>query len=174
MTRFFINNTYYFITVPTVKLYPYFNNGVKKFLILKRLIKIKEKYSLFDFNFGIISNHYHFISYFKNSAMIPKILQLINGGTAYDFNRITGNKKPIWGEYHIYLANNEILLNKIKGYVVGNPLKHHEVKNLKELEKYAFSSFQSLINQLGKNQATQCINSVITIDEGDFFRTLPD
>ncbi|MBU2260269.1 hypothetical protein KKC44_06750, partial [Patescibacteria group bacterium] len=60
MSRFFVNNSYYFITVPTIKHFPFFDTHKKKSFILERINKSKEAFQLDDTNFGIISNHYHF------------------------------------------------------------------------------------------------------------------
>ncbi|MBU0612869.1 transposase [Patescibacteria group bacterium] len=167
MSRFFVNNSYYFITVPTIKRFPFFDTHKNKSFILERINKSKILFELDDFDFSIISNHYHFVSYFNNSQIIPKLLQFINGGSAYIFNQVTSNRKPIWDEYYIYLIEDEILLNKIRGYTVGNPLKHNEVKTLKELDQYPFSSYHTLIKQLGKNTVNEYIRSVIFLaDDG--------
>ncbi|MFH0853310.1 MAG: transposase [bacterium] len=164
MSRLFSDNSYYFITVPTTHHTKFFNTFEKKSIILSRLSEIQSSFQLSDFDFSIISNHYHLISYFKVGNTIPKILKLINGGSAYSLNKMTSNKKPVWGEYHIYLIKNDELLAKIRGYVVGNPLKHKEVKTLIELENYPFSSYQSLIKRLDKITVDEYIKSVISLD----------
>ncbi|MGB8658399.1 MAG: hypothetical protein WCE90_11565 [Candidatus Zixiibacteriota bacterium] len=170
MSREFYNNVYYFITVPTAKHFPFFNTAEKKSLILTRLEKSKTLFRLDDFDYSILSNHYHFVSYFQNGEIIPKLLQIINGGSAYELNKIIENRKPVWGEYHIYVIDNEMLLAKVRGYVVGNPLKHDEVKTVEKLEGYPFSSFHSLTKRFGKEQALGWIQSVIVLDDTEFIQ----
>jgi len=170
MSRYFTNNSYYFITVPTAKHFPFFDTPEKKSLILEKLNNARKVFKLDNFDYGIISNHYHFVSYFYDGNIIPRFLQRINGGSAYSLNKITGNKKPVWDEYYIYLIEDEILLDKIRGYVVGNPLKHGEVKTLKELERYPFSSYYSLVKKMGKETVGEFIRSVILLDDKEFIR----
>jgi hypothetical protein len=170
MSREFYNNVYYFITVPTAKHFPFFDTTEKKSLILTRLEKSKVLFQLDDFDYSILSQHYHLVSYFQNGKIIPKLLQIINGGSAYELNKITENRKPVWGEYHIYVIDNEMLLAKVRGYIVGNPLKHGEVKNLMELERYPFLSFKSLTKRFGKEQVLSWIQSVILLDDTEFIK----
>jgi len=172
MSRNFYNNVYYFITVPTVRCFPFFDTIEKKSLILARLEKSKGLFRVEDLDFSIMSNHYHFVSYFRDGRIIPRLLQMVNGGSAYDLNRITDNKKPVWDEYFIYLIDKEVLLSKVRGYVVGNPVKHSEVKTLAELEKYPFSSFYTLTKKIDREQVLSWIQSVILLEDEKFLETL--
>jgi hypothetical protein len=170
MTRCFYNNVYYFITTPTVKHFPYFDSEEKKSIILKKMEKSQELFQLKDFDYSILSHHYHIISYFHKGEVIPKLLQMINGGSAYELNKLIENKRPIWGEYYIYVINDERLLARVRGYVVGNPLKHGEVKMLTDLEGYPFSSFYSLTQKFGKEQVISWVQSVILLDDVEFVK----
>jgi len=172
MTRNFYDNVYYFITVPTVRRFSFFDTSEKKSLILTRLEKSKGLFRLENLDFSIMSNHYHFVSYFQDGRIIPRLLQMVNGGSAYDLNRITDNKKPVWDEYFIYLIDKEVLLAKVRGYVVGNPVKHSEVRTLEELEKYPFSSFYTLTKKIEKEQVLSWIQSVILLDDEKFEREI--
>jgi len=168
MSRNFTNNSYYFITVPTSRHIPFFNSPEKKLLILERINKVRDKFQLTNFDFGIISNHYHIVTYFKKARIIPQLLQFVNGGSAYSLNKITGNKQTVWDEYHIYLIEDEELITKVRGYVIGNPLKHNEVKNFEELKNYPFSSYNSIVKNIGEETANEYIKSVIELDENKF------
>ncbi|MFH1366928.1 MAG: transposase [Patescibacteria group bacterium] len=170
MSRYFVNHSYYFITVPTAYRYHFFDTFLKKNLILNQIKSAIGINKLKDFNFSIMSNHYHFVSFYNNAGIIPKILKHIYGVSAYRLNKITGNKKPVWGEYHVYLIESDILLSKVIGYVAGNPLKHKEVKTLKKLEKYPFSSYSSLIKIIGKGNIDNYIQSVIQITDEEFIK----
>jgi hypothetical protein len=64
MSRDFYDNVYYFITVPTAKRFPFFDTPEKKSVVLARLEKSKELFQLDDFDYSILSNHYHLVSYF--------------------------------------------------------------------------------------------------------------
>jgi REP element-mobilizing transposase RayT len=96
MSRDFYDNVYYFITIPTTKHLQFFDTPEKKSLILTRLEKSKALFQLDDFDYSILSNHYHLFSHFQNGGVIPKLLQMINGGSAYELNKIIENRKPVW------------------------------------------------------------------------------
>ncbi len=171
MSRFFLDHSYYFITVPTINRFPFFNTFKSKKIILDRIKVAQDRFGLEKLDFGIISNHHHCLAYFSNGQIIPRFLQFINGGSAYELNKITNNKKPVWDEYFVYIPRSEITLQKIKGYTVGNPLKHGEVKDFQELKVYPFSSYNLFCEEVGSEQAKAIVQSVIAVDENEFIKT---
>jgi hypothetical protein len=170
MSRSFYDNIYYFITVPTANHLPFFDTAEKKSLILTRLERSKALFQLDDFDYSILAHHYNLVSYFQNGDVIPKVLQIVNGGSAYQLNKIIENREPVWGEYFIYVIDNEMLLAKVRGYVVGNPLKHGEVKTIDELDGYPFSSFHSLAKKFERELVVSWIQSVILLDDSEFVK----
>jgi len=173
MSRFFLNNVHYFITVSTINHQKFFNTNEKKNLILNKINKAKQKYSLGRIDFGINSDHYHLVSYFRQGDLVPRFLNYINGGSSYELNKMEGQVgRKIWDEYHIYYIDNEISLWKIKGYVVGNPYKHQEVSGLENLINYPFSSFKDLVLEIGIKEAEEVVLSVIGMSEEDFKKEL--
>lgn len=131
----------------------------------------REHFDLKKFDFGIISDHYHCLVYFSKGEIIPRFLQFINGGSAHALNKMTGNKNPVWDEYFVYVPNNEVVLQKVRGYVIGNPLKHGEVDGFQELENYPFSTYKLNYAREGESQIKEIVQTVITVNEPDFIKT---
>jgi len=167
MSRYFLENTYYLITVPTINHYPFFGSGKKKNIILNRIKSAKQKFGLVNFDYGIMSSHYHLFSLFNDGKIIPDMLNAINGGSSFDYNREFNHEGSIWDEYHIWIANCEEAIYKCRGYTIGNPYKHNEVKSIEELLDYPYSSFKEVVNKYDLNHAREMVNSVIELNKGD-------
>ncbi|MFH1206997.1 MAG: transposase [Patescibacteria group bacterium] len=165
MSRYFLDGAYYFITVPTIGHRRFFDTSEKKQCVLAKFHEAAQKYHLRDFDFSIVSDHYHVVSFFEKGLFIPKFLQYVNGGSAYVFNKLTGNSIQVWDEYHVYVVEDDAVLARVCGYVVGNPLKHGEVKNFEELAHYPFSSYQLLAERLGDETALEYVRSVVLLDD---------
>jgi REP element-mobilizing transposase RayT len=175
MSRYFQNNTYYFITVPTVQRKRVFDTSEKKIIILKRIREGIKKFSLRKIDYGILANHYHIIGYFQHGNIIPRFLQHVNGGAAYYLHKQWGTSNssvPIWDEYNIYCVQDELSLAKIRGYVVGNPLKHGDVSTFTELSQSPFSSYAQLSTRFDPETVQEWVRSVITMEEKDFINSL--
>lgn len=172
MSRYFLDNAYYFVTVPTIRHIKFFDSPKKKQIILSKLTQAAKQFNLSDMDFSIISHHYHFVVYFNEGKIIPKMLQLINGGSAYTLNKVSKNDSPVWDEYFIYVVQSELALARVQGYVTGNPLKHQEVKTLNELRTYPFSSYSSLEKRVGEITAREYVQSAIAVDERDLLHDL--
>lgn len=168
MSRFFIDDVYYFITVPTADHFPFFDTPDKKKIILDKINISRNRFDIQKLDFGILNDHCHYLVRFLNGETIPRFLQFINGGSSYELNKRIDNKNPVWGEYFVYVPKDEIVLQKVRGYVIGNPLKHNEVGSLKELEIYPFSSYQSNCKGVGRIQAEALVQSVIPLGEDEF------
>lgn len=172
MSRYFLNNTYYFITTPTINHHHFFDTPEKKQIILERIKKAQSRFKLSSIEFSIISFHHHFLVYFPIGKTIPRFLQFINGGSAHQLNKLTGNKKPVWDEYNLIVITSDKMLEKVKGYTIGNPLKHKEVRNFEELKDYPFSSYRAVVQKEGEGYAKALVGSIILTDEKKFFESL--
>ena len=164
MSRFFKEYAYYFITVPTLRHERLFDSNEKKELLVQRIKKGVLKYDITELYFGINSDHYHLIGYFKNKESIPGLLNFINGGSSYNLNNLDNKRgRMIWDEYYLYLVEDDDALYKIKGYVIGNPYKHGEVKTLDHLKYYKFSSYAEVVDKEGEEMAKGMILSCIDL-----------
>ncbi len=168
MSRFFLNDVYYFITCPTVDHQSFFTSSRKDF-ILGNLFKSQMKFGVRNLDYGINSNHYHLLGYFDKGIIIPQFLKNINGPAAMAVNKldcVIGRK--IWDNYHIYYIDREEVLYKVKGYVIGNPYKHNEVESIEKLRDYNYSSFKKVLEMMGIKTAEDMVLSVIGMNESDF------
>jgi len=172
MSRFFIDNSLYFITIPTYKHKPLFM-GERKGYVLSRMNRACAKFDISNIDFSIMVDHYHVIANFKDASIIPKFLQYINGGSSYLLKCESDYNHKVWGEYHVYIAFEKEVYERIRGYVIGNPLKHNEIVNMSELVKYPYSSFSRVVEVCGKDYAEEIVSSVIQLNEDQFFDSLP-
>lgn len=109
-------------------------------------------------SFAILSNHYHILVKCDFGGLITKALQLINGGSSYLLQQITGVQRSLWGiEKFSKILYDENAYWKVLAYIVGNPLKHGLVCNLNELEDYKFCSYKESLQKFGKDYVRQLI-----------------
>jgi len=117
-----------------------------------------------------MSNHYHILAWFKEGNIIPKLMNHINGGSSFYLKKDIETHERLWGEYHILIPPNELVCERMRGYVIGNPLKHDEVSSLKQLFEYPYSTFKQHVSRFGRDQSEELVNSVIEMDEIKFFK----
>ena len=168
MSRYFLNNSYYFITVPTLQRRLLFDTPEKKRILMERIQGGIDKFSISETDYSVLANHYHLIGYFRDGSVVPKFLQYLNGGSAYDLHKRFGNhpvNAQTWDEYNVYCVEDDIVLSKIRGYVVGNPLKHGDVASFAELSQYPFSSYAQLAERFDPDTIKELVRSVIAIEE---------
>ncbi|MEI6510701.1 MAG: transposase [Candidatus Uhrbacteria bacterium] len=173
MSRFFLLDSWYFITVPTDRHRPIFKDLALRELLRVRLEEAFVKFGVECPDYGIMEDHYHFLGSFGKSDVIPTMLQWINGGVSFQVKRQVDIASPVWGEYHVFVPMKESLLDRVRGYVIGNPLKHGDVTDLQELFDWPFSSYRYVIVREGKEYADDVISSVMSLGEKEFFESLP-
>ncbi|TAL50938.1 hypothetical protein EPN81_01330 [Patescibacteria group bacterium] len=166
MARFFLDHVWYFITVPTNDHEPIFHRLEFRGVLLEKLQTAFRKFSINKYHFSIMSDHYHILIYVHEGAVIPKLLHFIHGGTSFQLH--LDRPTSIWGEYHVYVHATEELLDRVAGYVVGNPIKHGEVKTFDALLIWPFSSFSLLVEQVGRISAQEMVHSTIALEDADF------
>lgn len=164
MKHLYIDNAFYFITCSTFDNKPDLNTSTRKRIILLQIKKIVEKLEVKIYAFSILSDHIHTIWFIKNSLDLPILAQYLQGGSAYLLNKISEQQGRIWGEYFEKIITNKIAMQRIYGYVIGNPLKHHEVKNFKELARYPFSSFSQTVKKYGYQDLVKLVTDVIHLE----------
>lgn len=87
----------------------------------------------------------------------------INGGSSYLINKLESVNRRLWNDYWMRVVESEIILNKIIGYIVGNPLKHKIVKNFEELKKYPYCTFNKFVEIWGIATAEEFIRSAVEL-----------
>ena len=172
MSRYFLDEVFYFITVPTIDHQPFFIEEDLKHALLSHIIKSVSEHSVDKVDYGILKDHYHFMGFFKKGKVIPSFLRSVNGRSANDIRKHLGHSVPVWDEYHVYIASTEEIYERIRGYVIGNCLKHGEVLNLQKLMNHPFSTFGDVVREQGQEYAEELVNSVIEMERDQFFDSL--
>ena len=167
MEHLYLDNAFYFITCSTFDKKPHLNTPVAKGIILQQIRKITEKLDVKIYAFSILSDHIHAIWFIKKSSDLPILAQYLQGGSAYLLNKIAEREGRVWGEYFEKIITSKIAMQKIYGYVIGNPLKHGEVKSFPELARYAFSSFSQTAQKYGYQDSVKLVTDVIHLEFDD-------
>ena len=166
MGHLFIDNTFYFITCSTFGKIPHFNTNEKKRIILTQFNKIKQKLKIPLYGYSISSDHNHSLWTIKNAREeLPKIARYLQGGSAFLLNKKRKSRGRIWGKYYAIAIEKEFVVYRVYGYIIGNLLKHDEVKNFNELARSPFSSFKQAINKYGIDGAKSIVLEVINLDD---------
>ncbi|MCR4314243.1 MAG: transposase [Candidatus Uhrbacteria bacterium] len=166
MARFFLDDVWYFITVPTTDHEPIFYDLQSRGVLLEQLIRGLDRFDLKKHHFSIMSDHYHLLIDVREGLVVPKLLNYVNGGASFQLR--LNRPATIWGKYHLYIPPTEEVLGRVTGYVVGNPMKHGDVGTFDELYSWPFSSFALLVGQVGGEQAEEMVSSTIPLEDFDF------
>ena len=166
MSRLFLHDCLYFVTVPTFEHEPIFNQVEERRILLDRLQNAFHRFGLRRAHFSVMSDHYHFVSPVTDGSVIPRVLQAINGGTSFDLHM--KRDQSLWGEYHVYVPTTEEIFARVIGYVVGNPVKHGDVQTLDELTHWEFSSYSILVEDVGVQTAEAMVRASVAMEDEDF------
>lgn len=160
------SNTFQFITCKTFLGEKHFDADFKKQIIKNQIAKAIKKFHLHNYAYSIVSNHIHQLFFLENRDDLPKIVQIIQGGSAYMLNKFLRREASLWGRYYnriIWSPDKHAIFNVI-GYIIGNPLKHGVVKNFQELKEYKFCSYCQFTKMYGDKRAEQLVQSVVGFD----------
>ena len=177
MSHLYLDGSYYFVTRPTFNKEKYFKEDEKKKIVLNRLILAQKKFDFSLHGFAIISNHYHYLVLLKQWKTLSLIEGFIAGGSSYELNKLNGIKRRVWDNYWAEIIQDDKGLRKVLGYILGNPLKHGEVENFTQLQKYPFASYQQAIDSYGKQEIDDLILAVKGLDlenRTDFKKLIAD
>jgi REP element-mobilizing transposase RayT len=168
MSRYFVPDSWYFITVPTSGHRAIFEPADLRNILRDRLEQAFVKFHVEYPDYAIMADHYHLLSSFGNTVDIPDFMQWVNGGVSHLARKRVDIPLPIWDEYHVFAPMQEDLLDKVRGYVVGNPLKHGDVHDEKELRQWPYSTYGKLVVREGEEYAKDVVASVMHLEEGEF------
>ena len=73
----------------------------------------------------------------------------------------------IWGRYYAVALEKEFVIHRVYGYIIGNLLKHNEVKSFDELTRSPFSNFKQAVKKYGLEGAVGFVTDVINLDMTD-------
>jgi len=163
MPHLLADNATYFITARTLCKIHYFDTFNKKQIVLDQIKRAQKKFQIKIYAFAILNNHYHLLIEILQGADLPKVMQLISGGSSFLLNKNCQIKKNIWRGYWDKLIKNEDMFIKVYAYILGNPLKHKVVKNFFELKKYKFCSFRQALKYKNEKLLKEWILNIMAL-----------
>jgi len=101
--------------------------------------------------------------FLEDGKLLPKIEQFVAGGSSHELNLLDNAKRTVWDDYWEKIVDDKDL-EKLLGYILGNPLKHGEVKNFKELKENPFTNYKQAVAQYGEEMVQDLILSVDALD----------
>jgi len=82
---------------------------------------------------------------------LSKFINSLHSITALKINRLDNIlHRMIWYQYWDYCIRDEADFYRYFNYIHNNSIKHRKVKNIEELYKYKYSSFNNWINKKGR------------------------
>lgn len=166
--QYWSNNSIYFLTTSTFLHTPYFSKPEQKQIIYEQFKKLKEKYNVKINAYSIAINHFHIKFYIKNGLLIPKIKQILHGGTSFLYKKKYSHlikNTQLWQSTKLLQVTSEIMDWRVTGYINGNLLKHKEVSTFEELKNNKFSSYWYYAQKYGDQDMQESVRSVINIAE---------
>ena len=114
-------------------------------------------------------NHLHFVLFLESAAIYAKIKQYLKGGISHDYNERFPKKYPeLWHNEFVKIINDENILLKVRGYIIGNLLKHKEINNFSDLYNCPFTSYKYFADAHGLQVAQDLIGEVIVVNENAY------
>ncbi|MDD5529374.1 MAG: hypothetical protein PHX21_05015 [bacterium] len=166
MRPYWQNESIYFLTGSTFLHYPYFKEYEQKQIVLNQIKKLNEFLKIDISIYSIAINHYHLKFYLQDGLLLPKIKQIIHGGTSFEYGKkYKMNYKNMWQDSKTLMVTSEEMDWQVTGYIIGNLLKHKEVSTFEELKDTPFSSYKQIMEQYGEEVARELVYSVIDVDE---------
>jgi putative transposase len=187
------DNQIYFLTSRTYKEICYFNNDSKKEILKSVLIKSIKRFNIKIYAWVIIDNHYHLLfdikrkfpsSQFANPGgdelgnseitskdnfaskyQLVEFIRKIHKDSSRILNKIDNTpKRKIWYQYWDHCIRDEEDFYKHFNYIHNNPIKHKKVRNIEELYKYKYSSFNNWIKKKGREWMISCFEDYPILD----------
>lgn len=118
-----------------------------------------------SFDFSIMSNHLHLYFDIEHVPNIPKVVQIISGASTHQLHKDGLVAGKIFETSHLTYIRNDLGADRARGYVIGNPLKHSEVRSIEELADYPFSSFSKVCTLEGEGFAKEIVSSAIAYND---------
>lgn len=171
--NFWPPHSFYFITSTIFLSKKVFNSHDKKKIVLNQIKKAVNLLNVPIYAYSIAQNHYHVLLYFTDFKKRAKFKQIVNGGSAFLFNRyfLEYKRGPFWMDSKSLIIYDHDSLLRVIGYIAGNLLKHQEVKNFIELKATPFSNYKQLAKKYGDKEAERLVGEVIYLEENDNFLT---
>ncbi|MFH1236660.1 MAG: hypothetical protein V1685_07080 [Parcubacteria group bacterium] len=164
--KYWPNSTTYFLTGSTFLHFPYFKTDGQKYLVLRQIMCIKERFQIPEIIFNISINHYHMKFFLKHGLDLARIKQYMHGGVSYLYRRKYPMKyREMWHSHRALVVVSREMDQRVTGYIIGNLLKHKEVSTFRELDRNPFSSYRDFSARYGDKYARALISSIIDVNE---------
>lgn len=153
----------YLVTISTWGHAPLLNSTEKKSVVLKHILRAIKIYGAFDFS--LMSDHLHLYFEIERVPHIPKVVQIISGASTHQLHKDSLLTGKIFETSHLTYIRNELGADRARGYVIGNPIKHQEIRSLDELVDYPFSSFKDVYKTDSEAFAKEIVFSAIAYED---------
>ncbi len=166
--QYWPNDCIYFLTTSTFLHTPYFSEPEQKQIIYDQFKKLRVKYNVKISAYSIAINHFHIKFYLKNGLLIPKIKQILHGGTSFLYKKKYWHvikETQLWQSTKLLQIASEIMDWRVTGYIIGNLLKHKEVSTFEELKNNKFSSYGYYAKKYSDKEMHELVRSVIDLSE---------
>lgn len=152
-----LDQEYFFLTARVYRGYLYFQSNKNKELLFNTIRQGCEKFDIRLLAWAIIDNHHHLLIRIQGKNSISGLIKFINGKSSYLLNKLENKKgRRVWYQYFDKIIDNKKDFYRRLNYIHQNPIKHNLVKNLKELEKYQFCSYNNYLRQFGQEWLDEC------------------
>jgi putative transposase len=163
----YLDKQFYFLTVRCFEGQPYFKN--KQNLVIKTIVKTIKQFNYGIYAWAILDNHFHLL--IKVEKEFKKFIQILNGRISFNINEFDKiRKRKVIYQYWDHCIRDEADFYKHFNYIHNNPIKHGIVKNIEELYKYEYSSFNTWLKKKGREWILSSFEEYPILDftvEGD-------
>ena len=155
----YIDNEIYFVTARTVDTNHYFDTENKKQLLLDIIKKSCQRCGAELIAWVVLDNHYHILFRLREGERLAKLMQYINGSSAFQLNRMENKRKrKIWFNYWDTCIRDEDGFYTRLNYIHHNPRKHGYVEEIQDLASYPFSSHKDFVDRYGVEWMEDCFS----------------
>ena len=146
--RFYLPNSFIFITSVTKNRTPYFSNYININIFTETVENVKRKYSFELFAYVLLPDHFHWIIKMpENDTNFSKIVHSVKRNFTINYKKANGinYQMNIWQpRFWDHVIRDEQDLKNHLDYLHWNPVKH-EIAN--QPDQYRYSSFQSFVKR---------------------------
>lgn len=143
----YVDGGVYFVTARTLRGRRLFNTDQKKIILVSRINRSIKRFGITLHAWVVVDNHYHILFGLRHGNMLNKLVQYINGGSAFELNKfdhVTG--RQVWWNYWDKNIRQERDFYVRFNYIHHNPVKHGYARRNTD---YRFSSYQHYLKKLG-------------------------
>lgn len=167
----YLDNLHYFITCRTFDHQDFFAGDCHKKILLNAINESVKQLKISLIAYVVLDNHYHLMIYLKRGAVLPKLMQLINGRSSRRLKShhasegrlisLPSGRGKVWRNYWDHGIRDEKDFWSHFNYIHHNPVKHGYTKRNKD---YQFSSHNYWLKRKGREWVNSCFECYPIID----------